>query len=353
MAGIYTLRKWIGALRGHTLARARNISWGDIQAGEITVSMREVCVYQKGKPYQLWKKPAVITRVPTVLINSIEVRDENTLLIHRVDQNDVPVDDVIVFEKRGEAQNIAACLEFVLDEMGGEDRQARVERAERERRESEERARREELEALWNEKKLVWTTAANVWRIVMELGQVMKSLRNEDWDLIDSSWHRIRVLEEGSVLGISEYIESVSQVIHSKAADQLYVKILELIQLLPGSLEAIRDSRFEQEGTLKQYEIAPRWGHLPYFLLFAAIYTESIICYKAGDDQGARDDVEWMQRLAMILRNEFGLELEDHIALFEAALSTRDYDQVLGMGEDMENYVIEIIDRKMEASYEY
>jgi hypothetical protein len=263
-----------------------------------------------------------------------------------MDEEDTPFEDEVTFRRRDEPKQMADLIDHLLDEMGGESRQAKFESAERDRKEREDRERQAEFRAVESEKELVWKTAGQIRQIISELSRLIMALRSEDWEVIDKSWRKARALEEKSILNLSNNLDSFLPAIESRAADQVYMNTLGFFELLRSFLDEAQISRAEQEALAIRHESLPRWYHLPYFLSFILLYAETMLCHKAGDAGTVSDNISRLQQFSVILKAVFGLNLADHITLFEAALSTGDSDQVSRTGQDMESYIEEIIERE-------
>ena len=337
-------------LGDRTLARARNVSWLGHERGELTVSRGEICVSGKRKSFQFWKRPHVLLRIPTVLIVSVEVATGSQLLIHYMNEEDMPLDEAVIFRRKDEPKHIAGTIRYLLEELGDESKQTKLDRASKERKEREERERQSEFQAVENERVIIWRTAGQVWQIVSELGWLIEALRSENWEVIEKSWQKAMGIEGKSILNLTDNLDSFLPAVESRAADQVYLNTLGFFNLLRSSLDELQISHAEQEELAVRHGVLPQWHHLPYFLYFALLYAETLLCHRAGDIHTIKDNISTLQQLAVIIHEEFGLNLDDHVVLFNAALSTGDSKQVSQTGRDMESYIAEIVERETVAA---
>ena len=334
-------------LGGHILGRVKDVNWNDREWGEMVVSRGEVCIQERRKTFQFGGQPSSGLRIPTVLIASSEIDSEHRMTINWIDQDDTSFEEIITFKKQGDAGVIAAALGRALKELGEESKLAQLERAERVRRQKEEQAQKEEFLTVQNERKLVWKTAGQLWEIVRELHLITLSLPGEDWKTIETSWRKIKSINDRIVLNLSIGVDSFMPALESRSADEGFKDTLNFIKLLGDSIKAIRIDRVEEEELAQRYESFPRWSHLPYFLLFVLTYTETMLCYKAGDNDTAMGNISRLGRLAIVLQEEFGMNLEESINLFAAGLETGDSGQVRATGQALEDYLVGAVEKRV------
>ncbi len=334
----------MGILLGsRILARVKDVQWQEHTWGEMIISRGEVCLQEKRKSFQFRKQNDAGLRIPMVLIASNDIDNNQRLMIHWIDQDDNSFEDVFIFKKQGDAGAIAAALGRALKELGEESKQAQLERAEMLRRQKEERERQEEFQRVKDERELVWKTVRQIWEIVLQLNEITLALPGEDWQSIEAAWRKMRSISEKTVLDLSIGANSFMPALESRSADEMHKDALSFTKLLGDSIKAMQIARVEEEGLARQYESFPQWNHVPYFLLFALIYTETILCHKSGDNDTVKNNLAKLGKLAIVLQDEFGLNLEESINLFAAGFETGDPGQVRATGQALEDCLSEAL----------
>lgn len=328
-------------LRRPKPARAKKINWQDIVHGTLTLSREELRIYPKRRFWRVGKQEPVLV-VPTPVMTSFELVDGGTLVLSGIDQNETEFQQHITFADTNRAQEIAGTLDTLFEDLGIYREQA--EKAERQRREREEQQRKAEQAAVESERQLVWTTTAQLWGIISELRQIIMLLRSERWDTIEASWRRITSMGGNGVLNMAGTLTSMVPAIESKAADTVYDNALAIVQSLADAMEAARAGRAEGEELAVRYESRPRWSHLPYFLVFSLLYTDTILSQNAGNTRTATDNMSRLQTMADVLNQAFELDLRNQIAVLGAALQIGDPDQIAKATQDLESRVSNIIE---------
>ncbi len=328
------------------LATVKDVNWHEREWGEMTVSRGEVCIQEKRKTFLFGEQKEVGLRIPMVLIASNEIESDQRVIINWIDQDDNPFEEIITFKKQGDAGVISAALGQALKELGEESKRAQIEREERLRKQREEREKQEESRRVQAERELVWKTTGQIWSIVIELNHINLALPGEDWKSIETSWKKIQSVGDKTVLDLSIGIDSFMPALESRSADEMYQDILSFTKLLGDSIKAMQIARVEEEELAQRYESFPQWRHIPYFLLFALTYTETVLCYKANDSETVKANISRLKQLAPILQEEFGMSLEESINLFAAGLETGDPSQVRATGQVMEDYMSEVVEEK-------
>ncbi len=328
------------------LANVKDVNWHEREWGEMTVSRGEVCIKEKPKAFQFWQNTSSGLRIPMVLITSNEINADQRIVINWIDQNDNPFEETITFKKQGDVGVIAAALGQAIKELGEESKLAQIERAERLQKQKEEREKQEESRRVQDERELVWKTAGQIWGMVLELNHIALALPGEDWKSIETCWRKLRSFGEKTVLDLSIGIHSFMPALESRSADEMYKDILSFTGLLGDSIKAMQIAKVEEEELAQRYESFPQWQHVPYFLLFALTYTETVLSYKANDNETVKGNISRLKRLAPIMQEEFGMSLEESINLFAAGLETGDSSQVKATGQALEDYMTEALEEK-------
>ncbi|MFO8101176.1 MAG: hypothetical protein R6U37_03270 [Dehalococcoidia bacterium] len=339
---------WIGDILfgPRILASVRDVEWHGRVWGEMTVSRGEVCIFEKRTVFLFREDTEMGLQIPMVLIASDEIDAEKRMIINWIDKDDNPFEEVINFKNQGDAGVIAAAIGKALKELGEESKRAQLERAERMQRQKEERERQKESQRVQEERELVWKTVGHIWGAVLELNRLMLALPGEDWKTIESSWKKMQNIADKTVLDLSLGINSFMPALESRSADEMYKDTLSFIELLGDSIKAIQIARVEEEDLARKYESFPQWRHVPYFLIFALVYAETILSYKASDNDTVVGNIALLRRLAPVMQEEFGMKLEESINLFAAGLETGDSSQVKATGEVLENYITEAVEGK-------
>ncbi|MCP4647911.1 MAG: hypothetical protein GY852_09310, partial [bacterium] len=245
------------------------------------------------------------------------------------------------FRKQGEAGIITAALGKALKELGEESKRSQLERSERIQRHKEERERQEESRRVQEERTIVWKTTEQIWEIVLEMNRIILALPGEDWNTIDASWRKMNSLVSKCVLDLSLGINSFMPALESRSADEMYKDVLTFIKLLGDAIKAMQISRVEEEELAQRYESFPQWRHVPYFLMYALTFTDTIVTHKAGDHDTATENIARLGRIAPVLQDEFGINTEQSIYLFSAGLETGDPSQVKATGKALEDHISE------------
>ena len=331
-------------LGSRTLANVKGVKWQDREWGEMMVSRAEVCIQQKHSTFGFGTRTNVGLRIPIVLVASHEINSDHQIIIHWIDPDDNPLEEVITFKKQGDAGVITAALGRALKELGEESKRAQLERIERIQRQKEERQRQEESRRVQEERVVVWKTTGQVWEMVLELNRITLALPGEDWNTIDTSWRKMNAIAQKCVLDLSLGIDSFMPSLESKSADEMYKDVLNFIKLLGDAIKAVQITRMEEEELARRYESFPQWCHIPYFLLFALTYTDTMLANKAGDTDTTTENLSRLTRVSPVLLDEFGMNLEQSIYLFSAGLETGDPDQVKATGKALEDHISEVFE---------
>ncbi|MDY6911657.1 MAG: hypothetical protein SVM79_04790 [Chloroflexota bacterium] len=320
------------------------VSWQGLNRWELALTREEVCLYKRRSILQFWKSPELALSMPTDTISSAELDAQNRLTIHKVNQENAEPFDVLSFEFPEEAESFTQALQNILEELRIEREKAEKEAAEREQKERERRAKEAEVQKVRNDEHLIWHTAEQIWEITSELRQIMLALRNsEDWTIIRTSWQRIENTLKRSNLNLSGSLSPFLPAINNRLAGEVYRNTLTFLGLLGSSLESAETSRDELEVLAEKYNLLPRWSHLSYLLLFAMIYTETIMCSNIGDKRTVSENIYRLHELAIVLKEEFEMNLDNYIGVFDAALERGDPDLVRQTSRDLETYILEVI----------
>ncbi len=330
------------------IARVNSVSWQDKERGNFVLLHGEFRIYEKPQFLELGTGPKMVLRVPLFLISSFGLDTENQLVIERVDREDRPFVDVVTFINGDEAAYIDSALQNVMQGLGIESRKTQKEKAEKEAKEREENERQGEYEVVEEELQLIWKTVGQTWEIVSALGQIIVALPGEDWETVEASWRKATTVEGKSILNLSVNLHSFLPIMESRSADEMYKSVLTLFEAFDNSIKSIISSRQGEEKLMLRYEVHPLWVHLPYYLLFTLTYHETVLCHMAGDSQTALDNLERLRETSKVLKETFRLDLEGNISVFGAALETNDSSQVKRTGQDLETYILETVQKKME-----
>ncbi len=193
---------------------------------------------------------------------------------------------------------------------------------------------------------LVWNTMGQVWNITGYVYRVVSALKEGRWQDVDICIQAL--LDEADNLRKTCHIDIVTEV--EAVAEQAAQREMEqVVNRCVAAVEALGEALDvpgpppelvkEPQGLIAP----PVWTDVPFLFLFGASFWEVLLSRDFGEFGLAEEYVSKLLNLAPVLKERFGLDLEELLWEMVMALKANDRSMVSKKGDDMTKLITRAI----------
>lgn len=194
---------------------------------------------------------------------------------------------------------------------------------------------------------LVWNTLGQVWSITGLLYRVVSALKEGRWQDVDICLQAM--MDEADNLRKTCHIDVVTEV--EAVAEQAAQREMEqVVNRCVAALEALGealDSPGPPAELVKEPQdltAPPVWTDVPFLFLFGASFWEVLLSRDFGEFGQAEEYVSKLLNLAPVLKERFGLDLEELLWEMVMALKANDRSMVSKRGDDLTKLITRAIE---------
>jgi len=165
----------------------------------------------------------------------------------------------------------------------------------------------------------LWKTAYHVWGIVGLLSQIVRDLRDEDWDTVDASINKARetakVLTLECGIDITDQVHALADTVSTRDTALVLRSVVATIESIGTSLQNDLPPDAEWQELALESQIGLTWLDMRYIFLFAGRRRLLSLWQESGETEKIEDSLPRLVTLLSILadRISMGSQLESSV----------------------------------------
>ena len=187
----------------------------------------------------------------------------------------------------------------------------------------------------------LWKTAYHVWGIVGLLSQIVRDLRDEDWDTVDASINKARetakVLTLECGIDITDQVHALADTVSTRDTALVLRSVVATIESIGTSLQNDLPPDTEWQELALESQIGLNWLDMRYIFLFAGRRRLLSLWQESGETDKIEDSLPRLVTLLSILadRISMGSQLESSVGQDASSIA----DSVESAAQNLETWL--------------
>jgi hypothetical protein len=187
----------------------------------------------------------------------------------------------------------------------------------------------------------LWKTAYHVWGIVGLLSQIVRDLRDEDWDTVDASINKARetakVLTLECGIDITDQVHALADTVSTRDTALVLRSVVATIESIGTSLQNDLPPDAEWREFALESQIGLTWLDMRYIFLFAGRRRLLSLWQESGETEKIEDSLPRLVTLLSILadRISMGSQLESSVGQDASSIA----DSVESAAQNLETWL--------------
>ncbi len=187
----------------------------------------------------------------------------------------------------------------------------------------------------------LWKTAYHVWGIVGLLSQIVRDLRDEDWDTVDASINKARetakVLTLECGIDITDQVHALADTVSTRDTALVLRSVVATIESIGTSLQNDLPPDAEWQEFALESQIGLNWLDMRYIFLFAGRRRLLSLWQESGETEKIEDSLPRLVTLLSILadRISMGSQLESSVGQDASSIA----DSVESAAQNLETWL--------------
>lgn len=187
----------------------------------------------------------------------------------------------------------------------------------------------------------LWKTAYHVWGIVGLLSQIVRDLRDEDWDTVDASINKARetakVLALECGIDITDQVHALADTVSTRDTALVLRSVVATIESIGTSLQNDLPPDAEWQEFALESQIGLTWLDMRYIFLFAGRRRLLSLWQESGETEKIEDSLPRLVTLLSILadRISMGSQLESSVGQDASSIA----DSVESAAQNLETWL--------------
>ena len=300
------------------LAELKNVKLDNVGKGKLSLTDRRIEFEHRSS---LLSPPRLEFSVDLSEVYSARVKDtSNTLVLEWLDENGERVVSTLNLPEGDAATSLCRALTKKLRIL----RQV---------------AELQERRACYQS--FLWKTAYHVWGIVGLLSQIVRDLRDEDWDTVDASINKARetakVLALECGIDITDQVHALADTVSTRDTALVLRSVVATIESIGTSLQNDLPPDAEWQEFALESQIGLNWLDMRYIFLFAGRRRLLSLWQESGETEKIEDSLPRLVTLLSILadRISMGSQLESSVGQDASSIA----DSVESAAQNLETWL--------------
>ena len=300
------------------LAELKNVRLDNVGKGKLSLTDRRIEFEHRSS---LLSPPRLEFSVDLSEVYSARVKDtSNTLVLEWLDENGERVVSTLNLPEGAAATSLCRALTKKLRIL----RQV---------------AELQERRACYQS--FLWKTAYHVWGIVGLLSQIVRDLRDEDWDTVDASINKARetakVLTLECGIDITDQVHALADTVSTRDTALVLRSVVATIESIGTSLQNDLPPDAEWQEFALESQIGLNWLDMRYIFLFAGRRRLLSLWQESGETEKIEDSLPRLVTLLSILadRISMGSQLESSVGQDASSIA----DSVESAAQNLETWL--------------
>ncbi|MCJ7522196.1 MAG: hypothetical protein MUP21_08285 [Dehalococcoidia bacterium] len=300
------------------LAELKNVKLDNVGKGKLSLTDRRIEFEHRSS---LLSPPRLEFSVDLSEVYSARVKDtSNTLVLEWLDENGERVVSTLNLPEGDAATSLCRALTKKLRIL----RQV---------------AELQERRACYQS--FLWKTAYHVWGIVGLLSQIVRDLRDEDWDTVDASINKARetakVLALECGIDITDQVHALADTVSTRDTALVLRSVVATIESIGTSLQNDLPPDAEWQEFALDSQIGLTWLDMRYIFLFAGRRRLLSLWQESGETEKIEDSLPRLVTLLSILadRISMGSQLESSVGQDASSIA----DSVESAAQNLETWL--------------